>query len=407
MAKPGRKAGGKALSAIIVGAGIGGLSAALALARRGIVCTVLERADSLGEVGAGIQLSPNATRVLHAFSLSDALNRVAFRPEAVEARGWRSGRMINRAPLGSFAEEQFGAPYLHIHRADLVSVLAEAVAAEPLVSLRLGQAGMTCATDGTAAVMTGDGQTLSADLLIGADGIHSLVREMLFGAQEPRFTGNVAWRGVIPAALVAEAGIAPVAGLWMGPGAHFVHYFVRRGELLNFVGIVETADWQDESWSARGSKAQLLRDFGHWHPAVRSIVSAAPEDGCFRWALFDRAPLPHWSKGNASLLGDACHPTLPFMAQGACMAIEDAAVLAGCLTGADAVQVPQRLLRYEALRKDRTAAIQAGSRRNAQMYHLRPPLSWLRNRAMQKGSGLSAQMRDLYGYDALVAPQTT
>lgn len=407
MTKPGKKPRAKALSAIIVGGGIGGLAAALALARLGIACTVLERAENLGEVGAGIQLSPNATRVLHALGLSEALKRVAFRPGAVEARSWHSGRMISRAPLGSFAEEQFGAPYLHIHRADLVSVLAEAVHAEQLVTLRLGQTGVACATDGSAAVTTGDGQYLSADLLIGADGIHSLVREMLFGAQQPRFTGNVAWRGVIPGALVADAGIAPVAGLWMGPGAHFVHYFVRRGELLNFVGIVETADWQDESWSARGSKAQLLRDFGHWHPAVRSIVSAAPEDGCFRWALFDRAPLPNWSKGNASLLGDACHPTLPFMAQGACMAIEDAAVLAGCLAGADAAQVPDRLLRYEALRKARTASIQIGSRRNARMYHLRPPLSWLRNRAMQKGPGLSAQMRDLYSYDAFASAQAT
>lgn len=406
MAKTSKKSSQKVLSAIIVGGGIGGLSVALALARAGIACTVLERAESLGEVGAGIQLSPNATHVLGAFGLSDALNRVAFRPDAVEARGWRNGRLINRAPLGSFAEEQFGAPYLHIHRADLVSVLADAIAANPLISLRLGQTGIACASDGTATVATRDGQYLSADLLIGADGIHSVVRETLFGPQEPRFTGNVAWRGVIPATLIVNAGVAPVAGLWMGPGAHFVHYFVRRGELLNFVGIVETADWQDESWTARGSKGQLLRDFGHWHPVVHRIVSAAPEDGCFRWALFDRAPLPNWSKGNASLLGDACHPTLPFMAQGACMAIEDAAVLANCLVGADRAQVPDRLLRYEALRKERTTAIQTGSRRNARTYHLRPPLSWLRNRAMQKGQGLSAQMRELYGYDALAVPQT-
>ncbi|MFM1959122.1 MAG: hypothetical protein RL588_639 [Pseudomonadota bacterium] len=396
-------AGAPGLTALVVGAGVGGLTAALALARAGLSVTVLEQSGELGEVGAGLQVSPNATRVLFQLGLEDALSALAFRPEAVEARGWRRGQEISRAPLGETARERYGFPYFHMHRADLVSVLGQACRAEPRITLRLGATVAACEGDGTPSVTLESGEALQADLVVGADGIRSRVREALFGPDAPRFTGNVAWRGLIPADRLKDADIRPVAALWMGPGAHFVHYFVRGGALVNFVGVVEADDWREESWSSRGEVADLRRDFAGWHPTVRRIVEAAPEDACFRWALFDRDPLPMWGRGAVTLLGDACHPTLPFMAQGACMAIEDAAVLAGCLAGCSREAVPAALERYAALRRPRTAGVQAGSRRNAAIYHLRPPFSWARNLVMQAGLGMGAAMDGLYRYDALSA----
>jgi salicylate hydroxylase len=390
--------------AIVVGAGIGGLTAALALARKGMHVTVVEQAAQLGEVGAGIQLSPNATRVLFALGLEPALAGLAFRPEAVEVRTWKRGGMLSRVPLGDAVAARFGAPYFHMHRADLIAELAEAVAHEARIEVRLGAACARCESRERGAEMTlASGERLAADLLVGADGIRSAVREALFGPERARFTGNVAWRGLVPATALASADVRPVAGLWMGPGAHFVHYYVRGGALLNFVGIVERSDWHDESWTARGEKRDLLRDFSGWHPTVRAMVESAPEDGCFRWALFDRDPLPQWSRGAATLLGDACHATLPFMAQGACMAIEDAAVLAECVGTAPSAAIPVALARYESLRRTRTAGIQLGSRRNARLYHMRAPASWLRNLGIRAGPGLAGQMQALFGYDAFAA----
>ncbi|MFM8821282.1 MAG: FAD-dependent monooxygenase [Phenylobacterium sp.] len=394
---------GASLTALVVGGGVGGLTAALALARKGLSVTLVEQAPVLGEVGAGLQVSPNATRVLFSLGLEAALSALAFRPEAVEARGWRRGQEISRAPLGETARRRYGFPYFHMHRADLVAVLAEACRADPRITLRLGERVEACQRDGTPSLVLASGERIGANVLVGADGIRSVVREALFGPAAPRFTGNVAWRGLIPADRLEGADLRPVAALWMGPGAHFVHYFVRGGTLVNFVGVVERDDWREESWSSRGEAADLRRDFAGWHPTVRRIVEAAPEDACFRWALFDRDPLPRWSRGAASLLGDACHPTLPFMAQGACMAIEDAAVLAACLAGRAREDVPDALQRYEALRRPRTAGIQAGSRRNATIYHLRPPFSWARNLVMGAGLGMGAAMDGLYRYDALSA----
>ena len=222
-------------------------------------------------------------------------------------------------------------------------------------------------------------------LLIGADGIHSSIRAQLFGAAAPRFTGNVAWRGLVPAERLPRGLVDPVATVWMGPGKHFVHYYVRGGALVNCVCVVEKAGWEVESWTQRGDHVELKRDFAGWHGTVAALIDSMDADACFKWALFDRPPMPKWSDGRVTLLGDACHPTLPFMAQGAAMAIEDAAVLARCVDGAD--DVGKALTRYESLRRSRTSRIQLGSRGNAKLFHLRPPFSWLRNRALSRSRG--------------------
>ncbi|MDB5480609.1 MAG: monooxygenase [Caulobacteraceae bacterium] len=220
-----------------------------------------------------------------------------------------------------------------------------------------------------------DGDRAGGDVAVGADGIHSRVRAALLGPESPQFTGHVAWRGLVPADRLRGAGLRPVVTSWMAPHSHAVTYFVRRGELVNFVGVTEHQAWRSESWTERGDKAELLRDFAHWHPTVRAIVEAIDEP--YRWALFVRPPLPKWSEGRVTLLGDACHPMLPYMAQGAVMAIEDGCVLARCLKSRPG-DVPGALKDYEATRLPRTAKVQAGARAAGARLHLSDPLARLK-----------------------------
>jgi len=387
-------------STIVVGAGIGGLTAALALARTGRDVLVVEQAQQLGEVGAGVQLSPNATRVLYSLGLREQLEACAFFPEAVEARS-SDGRLVMREPLGAHAVSRYGFPYLHLHRADLHAVLARAAAAHPSIEIRLGARCAELSTDSTTAslVLAGSGETLRAALLVGADGIHSVVREGLLGTALPRFTGNVDWRALIPAAELSGVTPPPVASIWMGAGAHVVMYYLRRGELVNIVAVVEQAGWEVESWSERGDPEQLRAAFAGWNPTLTSVLAAVPPGACYRWALLDRAPLSSWSQERVVLLGDACHPTLPFLAQGAAMAIEDAAALAGCLSTDPFPTVA--LQRYEALRKPRTSKIQRVSRLNARIFHLRGRSATLRNRLLPAITRRTHLADDLYSYDAL------
>lgn len=386
-------------TALIAGGGIGGVAAALCLAARGFDVEVFEQAPVLGEVGAGIQLSPNCTRVLHALGLEEALRSMAFLPERTEMRHWKTGRTISANPLGRTVEDRFGSPYYHVHRADLMSVLADAAAREPRVSLHTGvRVESISQTDGNVRVRTTAGEA-TGELLVGADGIHSTVRAALFGAESPTFTGNVAWRALVPAERLPKGLIRPAATAWWGPGRHFVHYFVRRGELVNCVCVVEKPGWEVESWTERGEHTELKADFSGWHETVRLLIDNMDPDACFKWALFDRPPMPRWGRGRVTLLGDACHPTLPFMAQGAAMAIEDGAVLAACLAAGGPVD--EALQHYETLRRPRTARIQAGSRRNAKVFHLSGMAAWLRNRAAARASG--SVMEGLFGYDALNA----
>ncbi len=386
------------MRAILIGAGIGGLASALALARRGVSVTVLEKSPVLGEAGAGLQLGPNATRVLFELGLREAVVEKGFAPDAAEIRGASDQRLYLRNDLGAAAQSRWGAPYLQLHRADLQRLLLDAVLAAGC-ELRLGAEVVRIDQD-AAGVRVGlsDGGQYEADLAIGADGVRSRVREALFGPDAPRFTGQVAWRGLVETDRLPPGLVPPVAAVWAGAGRHFVHYYVRGGRAVNFIGVVER-DWRLESWTEPGDPAELQADFAGWPEVVRTLCAgvAAP----FRWALFDRAPLPAWTRGRVSLLGDAAHPMLPFLAQGAAMAIEDAAVLAHRL--GDTADVAAALLAYERDRLPRTRRVQAASRFNARLFHLPGAVGRAAFMAARLADGLSpggtaARFDWLYGY---------
>jgi salicylate hydroxylase len=355
------------MQAIVVGAGIGGLTAALALRAAGLDVAVYEQADGLREVGAGIQLAPNATRLLHRLGLAAPLARVGVKPEAIEHKRWQDGRILLRQPLGETCERTFGAPYYHLYRPDLLAVLAEAL---PAGVVRLGHRCVAVAQDAGGVTLAFDnGVDARAPVVIGADGIHSTVRALLLGPESPRFSGSIAYRGLVPAERLQRLGLPRYSNGWLGPERHFVHYYVGAGgRLMNFVAIVPARDWRVESWGGPpGGGDPPLRVVG-WDPTVRTIIGAA--DRTHRWALYDREPLETWSVGRVTLLGDAAHAMLPFMAQGACQAVEDAAVLARCLGGVRPEAVPAALGQYEAIRKPRVWEVQRASWRNATTYHL-------------------------------------
>lgn len=356
------------LSIGIVGAGPGGLTLALACRHAGLAdVTVYEQAPAIETVGAGLQLSPNAARVLQTLGLREELRAIAFYPQAVHFRAWRSGFLIAMRPLGRFSEARYGAPYYHVHRGDLQQLLLGRVLALG-VPVHTGMELRAVRQDpaGVIAEFADAGQR-SHDVLIGCDGIHSAVRGALFGASSPRFTGHLAWRGLVPAARLPPGLLEPVVTAWLGPRKHFVNYFVRGGELVNFVGVIEDASWQGDSWREPGDPARLRADFADWHPVIGRIIDAAED--VFRWALHDHAALDNWTRGRVTLLGDACHPMLPYLAQGAAMAIEDAWVLARMLDQHD--DDPEAaLLDYERYRRPRTARVQARSREQGEEFHI-------------------------------------
>ena len=355
------------LKVIVAGAGLGGLTLANCLAREGFKVRVLEQASALGEVGAGVQISANGARVLHTLGLEDALAKVAFTPERGEVRHWQTGKVLATRPLGNASLERFGFHYYHLHRADFHAVLADAASAMPNVTIHLGQKIVDLSqTKCGVAVATEAGADFAGEVLIGSDGIHSAVRAALFGPDKPRFTGCVAWRATIPTDRLPEGHVRPAASNWIGKGGHFVHYYLRGGALVNCVGVMEQEEWAAESWSSQGAQEDFLTDFQDWHADLKLLIHNA--DVCFRWGLFDRDPMLAWSQGRATLLGDACHAMLPFMAQGAVMAVEDAYTVTQCLA-AQPDEVPAALKRYETLRRDRTAQVQQMSRDNIEFFH--------------------------------------
>lgn len=355
----------------IAGAGIAGLTTALALLQQGLQVDVFEQASQLGELGAGLQISPNGSRVLLALGLGEALQSCVSQARGKEIRMWNTGQRWKLFDLGDDCLARFGAPYWMVHRGDLHRVLLDAFEARSDRPVRLNARVVKArSTDVGVTFELNDGSRHSAAALLAADGVHSVLREQLLGEDKAQFTGLLAWRGLVPVARVSAHLQAQVGTNWVGPGAHVITYPVRGGALMNVVGIIEREGWRSESWTEPGTHAELLQDFGHWHADVRELMSAIEQP--FKWALLGRAPQTGWAQGNICLLGDAAHPTLPFLAQGANMAIEDAAVMARCLA-ADAAPA-QALARFEKLRWQRTADIVNRSRDNAQRFH-NPQLS--------------------------------
>lgn len=382
---------------VVVGAGVGGLAAALALCAKGVRPLVLERAPELAEAGAGVQLGPNAVRVLDALGLGGEARAAAFRPEAIEVRRARDGRRLLHAPLGEAVERRWRAPYLQLHRADLQALLLAAVRARDAADLRLGSAVGSASAQGE--VRLAGGETLQADAVVVADGVRSRLRAAVAADDPPpRRTGQTAWRATVEAAALPAGLVPPTAAVWTAPQRHFVHYPVRGGGLINLVGVSERGEASHEGWMQRGDPVVFAELFAGWPEPVASLVRAAPQ--VWTWALHDRPPARRMAAGRVALLGDAAHPMLPFLAQGAAMAIEDAWVLAESLAGGGGGEAG--LAAYAAARLPRVRRVQAASTRNARLFHLPDALARLafgaatRLDAMRSGGSL-ARLDWLYG----------
>ncbi len=371
---------------LIAGAGIGGLTAALALARVGAAVTLFEKAPELQAVGAGVQLSPNATRILRQLGVLDAVAAVAAQPAGVRVRDARDGRDLSFMPLAD-AERRWGAPYYVVHRADLQRVLLDAVAGEAAVELHRGTAlaGFGTTPSGVSVtVLQGRlRRAYSGDALIGADGVRSLVRAKLTAsaADPPLETGRTAWRALIETAALEAMFAGRETGLWLGRDAHLVHYGVRGCRHVNVVAITRDAMVADPDrlWAKPGDPAQLARRFARWDARARALIAAAP--AWTTWPLFDRAPLPAWNAGPVALLGDAAHPILPFLAQGAAQAIEDADALAQTVAGTR--DLAHAFALYSQARQPRATRVQVEARRLGRLYHLSGPIALARNASMR------------------------
>jgi salicylate hydroxylase len=381
--------------ALIAGGGIGGLAAAIALGRRDIACEVLERSDFADESGAGIQLGPNATRALDALGVLDAIQPFSFTPEAIVVRDGVSGRNLTRLALGSTAAERYGALYLTLRRADLHAALRARAADLACVSVRSGFELAAIDTQGRDVVArAADNSEAKGACLIGADGMWSAVRRIVSPAARLRFAGASAWRTQLPRDDLPAPFAEPVVGLWLGPRAHLVHYPVGGGSELNIVAVI-AGGAAAQGFAQSSSAAALRESFARWTKDAKSLLDRAHGWRC--WSLYRLTRLKHWSTGAVTLLGDAAHPVLPYLAQGAALAIEDAVTLAACIADACVAGGPGDLApafrRYERLRRPRATRVQRAARRFGFAYHLDAPLAQARNLLLTRRNEASALSR--------------
>lgn len=357
----------KAGRVLIVGGGIGGLTCALALSRAGHSVQLYEQAPAFGEIGSGIMLTPNATRVLRHLGLGASLDGGGMRPPASRYRRFDDAALMGDAPLADVMESTYGAPWLHIHRSDLLDALLAAVRAQGGVDLHVGHRAAGCAQDGASVtVQFGNGASAEGELLVACDGVRSTMRAQVAEQAEARFRGQVAWRALAPARGLPERVTDRASVVWIGEDRHIVQYVLRGGSLVNYVAIAAQQEWAEEGWNRPARLEEVHEEFAGWHEDVQSLLSATPADALYKWGLFDRDPLEQWVYGRIALLGDAAHPMLPFMAQGSAMAIEDAAVLLRCLEAFDDLEVA--LSRYQAVRRERTARVILQSRAQTNLY---------------------------------------
>ena len=381
---------------LIVGGGIGGMTAAACLLQAGLDVDVFEQAPRLGEVGAGIQLSANPMRVLRQLGLVEQLEEAGVRPSSYQFRMFDSGEVLQEVPLGDGYLDRHGVPYLSVHRADLLDALIGAVRALRADAVTLNAKLVDFSEDANGVTLRfEDGREARGDVLVGADGIRSIVRERILGKTEVHYTGDQSWRILVPGDRLAAEMRPDTVNICVGPGKHGVIYRIRPDGLVNMVGCVEYETWDAESWTNRRPWTELKADFEGWSDDVQAIIDGADRDECFRWAMNNRPPVDNWSTARATLLGDAAHPTLPYMAQGGGMAVEDGAVIARAFQ--QEKDIGEALQVYQRNRLDRTARIVNESSANREMFHL-PSEEALR--AAFANRDMNAERNDwLFSYD--------
>lgn len=376
---------------VVVGGGVGGLTAALAMHRRGIEVEVYERAPALGEIGAGVTLAPNALKGLFALGIRAAIEGIGFESDFQVVRKWDSGEEISRTNRRGY-DQIFGAPYLSMHRADLVEVLAGSLP-EGMVNFDASCVGVENQGD-LAVARFADGREVEAELIVGADGIHSAVRSSVFGPDAPLFTGTVCWRGLVAYDKLPAGMVSKDWHMYVGPDKHLIYYMVRRGDVVNFVAHIEADSWTGEQWTDESDKTEVLEAFAGWHEPLQHMIAGA--DHYYKWALFDRDPLQRWSQGRVTLLGDSAHAMPPFIGQGAGMSIEDAYVLAAAVDHSSD-NITEALGVYESVRVPRASDTVHKARAARDELHMKT--QWKAGAIDPRAEANGSMSHPIYDYD--------